>query len=323
MYGMERSGTTLLSMMVGAHPNIAVPLAVAALWYEIAEEIPSTYNDLASEQDRARLIGDLLAHPRILKWDAPLDEAKVRSQLEGGSFADVVAAFYRAYAAEKGKSHWAQMEIATLDNLPTAHEWFPSARFVHLVRDGRDVALSHQTMPYGSGNIAECAVAWDRRLSTNMALGRLLGPDQYHLLRYEDLIEKPEATLTGLCEFIGVPYNEAMLRYPEMVDAKIPEERRWLWPDIQKGPNADNLYRWRKNMTPAQRAVFEDYAGKLLEKLGYEVSEQAPGSIYPHILDLWYFLGRGARLKRLRRRFGLARKSRLERQAEERGERVD
>src|SRR3546814_5319164 len=40
--------------------------------------------------------------------------------------------------------------------------WFGNARFLHIVRDGRDVALSHQTMPYGAGNIAECARAWAR-----------------------------------------------------------------------------------------------------------------------------------------------------------------
>ena len=76
-------------------------------------------------------------------------------------------------------------------------------------------------------------------------------------------------------------------------------------------------------MTPAQRAVFEDYAGKMLERLGYEVSEPTSRSIYPHILDLWYHLGRGAPFKRLKHRLGLARKSRLERQAEKRGEPVD
>ena len=322
MYGMERSGTTLLSMMVGAHPDIAVPFAVAAIWYEFAERCSRDYGGLQSTEDRQRLIHDLLAHPRIRNWDAELDKDKIEAQLNGSDFAAIMGAFYRAYAAEKGKPRWGQMEIATLDDLPIAYEWFPSARFVHLVRDGRDVAVSHQTMPYGSGNIAECAQAWKRRLGTNLAIGQVLGRDQYHVIRYEDLVERPEPTLATLCDFIGVPYSDDMLNYPAMVDNKVPEERRWLWPDLNKKPNAEKLYRWRDKMTANQRAVFESYAGDLLKELSYETLATPPRGLAPHLLDLWYFLGRGGRFHRFAKRLGLNRKSTLERQAEKRGERV-
>src|SRR3546814_7690334 len=65
------------------------------------------------------------------------------------------------------------------------NSWFPQARFLHIIRDGRDVALSHQTMPYGAGNIAECARAWVNRTTTNAKMGRILGAARYMTVRFE------------------------------------------------------------------------------------------------------------------------------------------
>ena len=131
---------------------------------------------------------------------------------------------------------------------------------MHILRDGRDVALSHQTMPYGSGNIAECAEAWVRRTTTNAKMGRILGPDRYFALRYEDLILDTRPTLERLCAFLGVAFSEQMLRYGEMVDEKVPEDRRWLWPALNKPPEKSKVGRWRHEMSPTQRIVFEGIA---------------------------------------------------------------
>src|SRR3546814_11348155 len=74
-----------------------------------------------------------------------------------GDYGAVVARFHAAYAEAKGKPCWANVDIATLDHMDLVNSWFPQARFLHIIRAGRDVALSHQTMPYGAGNIAECS----------------------------------------------------------------------------------------------------------------------------------------------------------------------
>src|SRR3546814_17992196 len=108
------------------------------------------------------------------------------------------------------------------------------ARFLHIIRDGRDVALSHQTMPYGAGNIAECARAWVNRTTTNAKMGRILGAARYMTVRFEDLVLGTGATLERLCAFLILPYDDRMLCFGEMVEAKIPDNRRWLWPAISR-----------------------------------------------------------------------------------------
>jgi len=314
LFGMERSGTTLLSMMVGAHPAFAVPLATTGMWLSFARRLDD-YGRLGTARELERLVDDLLGHERIRLWDAELERDRILEGLPLGDYGAVVARFHAEYARQMGKSRWANVDIATLDAMDEVNAWLPDACFVHILRDGRDVALSHQTMPYGAGNIAECAEAWVRRTTTNIKMGRILGPERYHLIRYEDLILDPPAALARLCRFLGVAFSTDMLAYPAMTERKVPEDRRWLWPALDQPPDRTKVGRWKTAMSRAQRIVFEGAASQTLKELGYEAFGQVPKSPFAQLLELWYFLGRGARFTRIARKLGIKRRSLLERRA--------
>ncbi len=313
LFGFERSGTTLLSMMVGAHPDLALPLTVTGLWYKYGGKL-GKYNDLAGREDVQSLVIDLLEEERIRLWDEELTPEDIFAAGEIHSYPDVVAAFHQAYAEKKGKTHWANLDIATLDEMHRAVNWFPEAKFLHIVRDCRDVALSHETMPYGASNPLECAQNWERRLSANRKMGAMLGSDQYMVIRYEDLVLQPEETLGKVCGFLELEYSDKMLSYGSMVESKIPADRRWLWPDLDKAPQADRCNQWKSKMPAYKRIIIEGEAGGLLKQLGYETYKTIPKSITAYLMELWYFLGRGGRFKRLQRKIGLGRPSKLERQ---------
>ncbi len=74
VFGFERSGNTLLAMMLGAHPNIAVPLSTTGMWLRYAERL-NDYARLAATNDMERLVDDLLAEQRIRLWDVQLTRA--------------------------------------------------------------------------------------------------------------------------------------------------------------------------------------------------------------------------------------------------------
>ena len=312
MFGFERSGTTLLGMMVGAHPQIAVPMAVTGLWFRYARRL-SEYNGLASDADCARLVDDLLAEERIALWNAKLDRNALLDGLAVGSFGAIVERFHAQYARAHGKRLWANLEIQTLDDMDEVQRWFPDARFVHIVRDGRDVALSHRTMPYGAANLGDCAQSWLARVGTNLKMGAMLPADRYLVLRYEDLVTDSNAVLARLCAFLGVEYSDAMLDYPRHVDSKVPAAKRWLWPTLDQPPRSDGVGRWRGDLSAAEQGAFESIAGGLLERLDYETVRIGRGRWRAQGLELWYFLDRGGGWRRLRSRLGLARASRLER----------
>lgn len=315
LFGMERSGTTLLSMMVGAHPEIAVPLATTGMWVEFAARLEADFNSLTNQEEVVRLVDAIRGHRRIRLWDATLEREALLHGLPTGDYGAVVDRFHEVYARAKGKSYWASVDIATLEHMDQVNTWFADARFLHIIRDGRDVALSHQTMPYGAGNIAECARAWVQRTTTSVKMGRILGPSRYMTVRFEDLVLDSRAALERICSFIGVPFDEAMLRYVDMVDEKIPEDRRWLWPAISQSPQESKVGQWRQRMTRSQRIVFEGIGNSTLKAWGYDAYPKVPKSVAASLLDLWYYLDQGGRLRRLRKRIGFKNISLLERQA--------
>lgn len=314
LFGMDRSGTTLMSMMVGAHPDIAVPLATTGMWYEFFGTL-GRFNDLATEADVSALVDEVAQHERIRLWRTDLDLARIKAQAQPGSFGSVVAGFHAEYARKQGKPRWGNIDIATLDNMHIANQWFPDARFVHIIRDGRDVALSNQTMPYGNGNIAECAEAWVRRVGTNLRMGDILGKERYLAFHYEALIAEPEETLGRICKFLGLPFSDDMLSYGKTIDDRVPQEKQWLWPELKSPPQLSKIKRWAREMTENQRIVFEWRARELLRELDYPVYETVPRRLGAHILDLRYYLDQGARVNRLLRKFGVHRKTMLERKA--------
>lgn len=321
LFGMERSGTTLLSMMVGAHPQIAVPLATTGMWVDFARRLDE-FNGLAGRDDVIRLVDAIRRHERVKLWDAELDRDALLNDLPCGDYGAVVARFHEEYARGKNKPFWANIDIATFDNMDLVNNWLPEARFLHIVRDGRDVALSHQTMPYGAGNIAECATSWVNRTTMSAKMGRILGSSRYMTVRFEDLVLDPRATLERICRFLGVSFDEAMLRYGDMVDEKIPEDRRWLWPSISRPPQEAKVGQWRQRMSRSQRIVFEGIANRTLKDWHYEAYDCVPKSFTAHLLEVLYFLDQGGRLRRLRKRLGLNASSMLERQAKRAREKV-
>jgi hypothetical protein len=304
MFGFERSGTTLLSMMLGAHPQIAVPLSTTGLWYRY-EAKPSTPDDLATSEGLERLVDSLLREERIRLWDAELEHSALLDACRPGDFGSVVAAFHSAYAARMQKPYWASMDISTLYHMEDAHVWFSDARFVHIVRDGRDVALSHETYRYGLSTLVEVAEKWRQELRCSLRMGHLLGPERYYVIRYEDLITAPEVTLQKLCNYLGVEYNAAMMDYPRMVKDKVPEDRRSLWPSLGKAPQAANAFRWREAMSQRKRVVFEQYAGDMLRMLGYDAYDKVPMNLGARALDFWCYLAAGGRFRRLRNKFNI------------------
>lgn len=313
MFGFERSGTTLLSMIVGAHPDIAVPLSVTGMWFRFGSKLDE-YNRLETREDVERIVDDLLGEERIQLWDVTLDRSELLATIEPGAYGNVVAGFHSAYARAKGKRHWACLDIANLDGMAEVNRWFPDARFLHIVRDGRDVALSHETMPYGASNTLEAAEKWRHRLTVSLKMGEIMGTSRYRVVRYEDLILETAKALEDICSFIGLPYDAEMLNYPDMVDEKVPDDRRWLWPALNKPPDKSKVGRWKREMSERKRIVFEGNAGDMLAHFGYETYERVPRSVTAILYETWCFLGRGGRFRRLARKLGVSGKSKLERE---------
>lgn len=299
LFGFARSGTTLLTMMMDSHPALCVPLSVTGLWYRSIAE--------ANSSDIPALVDQLLSHERIALWNSTLDRDAIIQAIRPGHVEDVISAFNAAKAVADGKPRWAYMDIANLYHLPQLAQWFPTARFVHIVRDCRDVALSHQDYAFSEGNYLEIAEQWQEATLAAEDVGATLG-QRYLVITFEDLVTDPARTLTRICGHIDLTFDDAMLHYAERVDGKIPKYRRGLWPDIDKSPQASNAGRWRTDMSQPARLTVERAASKALSHFGYDMSEITKPSLTTHLFHLFQNHTRGHRLQRVRQRLGLPQK---------------
>ena len=278
--GCPRSGTTLLRRIVGAHPEIAM--------------LPETHW-IPRLARRGRGIGpDGLVTHELVDWlvryhrfpAMKLEPSEVRELVEPGvTYPQFVAALFDLYGRKRMKPLVAEKTPNYVAEIPTLHALFPSARIVHIVRDGRNVCLSalnwkrmaewfsHRYRTWRDDPLVTAALWWKRFVSLGREDGARLGVHLYHELRYEALLANPEGEVQALCAFLNVEYDERMLRFHEgrmRSDPGLSANGAYL-------PITPGLRDWRTQLPLDDIEVFEAAAGDLLDDLGYGRAVPSPG----------------------------------------------
>jgi hypothetical protein len=190
------------------------------------------------------------------------------------STGEALGTVYAVYAEGRGKPRWGDKTPMYMQNLRLLERLFPDARFVHLIRDGRDAALSFLSMPHGivtetwmhPRTPADFACQWRTEVAAARRLGRRVS-GRYLEVRYEELVADVEAVLRRICAFAGLEYEPAMADYPGKVDVSAkPHQQRLMQPPTE------NVRDWREQMPAGDVEAFERIAGDLLLQLGYETS---------------------------------------------------
>ena len=267
--GSARSGTTLLRLMLNAHPEIAVPPEsrfIVELW-EGRDEISAS-----------GFVERLASHGRFRTWDMPIEV--VREELEGRArvtYRDAIAVTFETYARLQGKNRWGDKTPRYIEHIPFLARLFPDSRFIHLIRDGRNVALSYADVPFGPKTVAKAARLWAHRVSCGLRDGRALEAGRYIEIRYEDLVEDAAGEAKDICEFLDVTFDPGMLDHTQRTrDAVLPRASRYN-PNVTEPPKP-NVRSWKEAMPPFHVEVFESVAGGVLSELGYERTCPDPGS---------------------------------------------
>jgi hypothetical protein len=123
---------------------------------------------------------------------------------------------------------------------------------------------------FGPDTLEGGALRWRRHVRSGRRTGKRLGPSRYVEVRYEDLIEEPERTIRGLCDFLALPFDERMLRYYERSEDLYPGRDTPVHHRNLARPPTKGLRDWREQLTREDVATFEAIGGSLLDELGYE-----------------------------------------------------
>ncbi len=282
LVGCPRSGTTLLQRIVNAHSRLAITPETQWLPRYFTQRVGLT----ADGRVTPAFIPRLLHHPRFA--DLGIGREALESLLkkrEPVPYARFVSDLFDLYGRAQGKALVGDKTPGYVRQMRTLHELWPRAKFVHLIRDGRDVCLSALGWKRKAARLAGLYPTWEQEPVITAALWwmehvrrgrrrrRDLAPGQYHELRYEALVSRPAEECTRLCAFLELPYEGAMLRFHEGRTNPAPglsPKDAWL-------PITAGLRDWRTQMPAADVECFETAAGPLLDELGYARAVPHPG----------------------------------------------
>jgi hypothetical protein len=212
---------------------------------------------------------------------------------DGMRLGEAIAAIYETYADKAGKPRWGDKTPMYMRHLPLLERLFPDAQFLHLVRDGRDAAVSFLRMPEGTftrtwahpTKVREFACLWRVEVEAARELGRRVGAGRYRQTRYEDLVADPVTVVREVCDFASLTFEPAMLEYAREVDVSAkPHQQRLLQAPT---PGARD---WRSELSVDDAHAFEAVAGELLAELGYELRDPStrPPELGARARLAWY-----------------------------------
>jgi hypothetical protein len=248
LVGTTRSGTTLLSLMLGHHPDIAFAGESEWIWdFPAAAAKMPAYHAWLETHRHYRHHG--LRTDRSLSFEqlARGFLEQMRAAVDAESAKRVIGwQLHRHYAA--------------------ALALYPGARFIHLVRDGRDVCASWLKFGW-LGNAYEAGLRWRDALAEWRAVKARIPEARRVELRFEDLISAPERELARICGLLDAPYTPAMLSYHENTS--------------YERPDPGQAGKWRKQLSRRAVRLFESVAAADLSASGYPPSGEPPIALTP------------------------------------------
>ena len=283
--GFGRSGTTLLRLMLDSHPELAIPPETSF--------VPRLIRAANAADATAESVHQLLVAQR--RWpDMGLDAGEVLARWRSLGRVDageLLRALYSLYAERQGKPRWGDKTPTHYRKMVPIERALGEVRFIHMIRDGRDAVLSLRKAPPSvrtrtTTDIGELGARWAQAIRRTRRQGRKVA--HYAEVRFEQLITDPEAELRRLCGFLELDFDPVMLDYHERSGERLDELNRPLArPDgspaagsdrvgifalTSEPPRTDRIAVWRREMKPSDQAVFEEVAGKVLERLGYPLT---------------------------------------------------
>lgn len=267
--GAQRSGTTLLRMLLNAHSQIAIPEEARFLMPLLVQE---KLTDGFRGADFENLVSYMRASDEFHLWN--YDNGTFLAELEQMNevgLIDFVDRLYSSYAKSEGKRYWADKSLF-FRRIDILARMFPQGSFIHIVRDGRDVFDSWRKMDATKDGAPAAALDWRLKLRFIERAFARLPADRTLTIRFEDLLANAEGVARSTCNFLGVDYEEGMLDFHQKSRRYVGDHHSQL---IFKPIESGNQSKWRKNLSHTEKVAFDRVAGRQLDRYGYGRSDEA------------------------------------------------
>lgn len=267
--GCPRSGTTLLSLMIHAHPRLAIPPESRFLlttWRKREQ-----FGDLSTLRQRRALARACTGKGSKLRH-LGLDPKETRQAVLAAppTLGSAFGTVFKLYADTHGAARWGDKRPAYYSEVDVLLQLFPDAQIVHIVRDGRANVASLKRMPWWPYDSIGSMAAWSQAEYCSRRNAKRLPADVFHVVRYESLVADPEPVLRELCDFLEEDFDPAMLE-PAEVRGVVPESKVWH-DNLGNAVSTERVDSWREDLEPWEIGLMETVLQRKLRRWDYPLS---------------------------------------------------
>ena len=274
----ERSGSNLIVRILDSHPQLCGP-PPSHLIRTLALNMTRFGEPQTSEADWQTLleISAGIMNNQLGIWREPWDKASLGRAAEERSVRGIIAAVYSSELRAHGKQRAFIKENRIHLFLPFLVTAFPTAHYIWLVRDPRDMALSWKLSSNHPGDVRKGANVWSHdQEGFRLIYGYLKASGRIHMLHYEVLLQEPEKKLTELCAFLGVPYTANMLAFHNNEATRKNADRISNWENLAKPIMAGNFQKFLKALTAEEIGYIESLCATEMIAHGYALTATPP-----------------------------------------------
>jgi hypothetical protein len=277
--GMNGSGTTMLADCLDNSAELYVFPRETRVIPWLINHIQE-FGDLTVAENRLKLLHTFCQYDSLASVDSNM--GLTDADIKEPSLFGVIDAVYGHLAAKEGKARWVEKSPMNLQSMLPIAQAMPTAQFIHIYRDGRDVAQSNERR--WNKNPLWTMYRWVQIVRQGREDGKQLGPERYLEVEYEAFTDRPEAWLQTLCAFIGIEYHAELMRSSMPFVNSLYRKDRYE----KSGSIVPNSQKWKKHFSPAQVAQLEEIGGKLLTELGYETTNKTGEKALPAWQLRWW-----------------------------------
>jgi hypothetical protein len=285
--GCGRSGTTLLRLILNKHPHLAM-FGESSAFFRLGR-----YGSLQNRGSLRRFVRDWnFAFASQTPYSGILDSHELRSKLcKVHSHADAISTIMWEFAAREKKKNWGEKTPAHVHKADTILRAYPKAKIIHITRDPRAVVrsalLSFTSGPFLLRDAYNIAMYWVKCERTIERVQQS-HPHQVKLIKYEDLVSNPEATIVEICDFVGIDYDAGMLDTASSASRYAPREGGSggevikIHQGLLTNINSNALLKWRDDLSDEIIAAVQLASRAWLLKRNYKVEAVK----YPSLLRI-------------------------------------
>jgi Sulfotransferase family len=287
--GSARSGTTLLYHSLLSSGDFAVYRTEPAVFDLLAPK----FGNLAIQENLVRLLPVWFRsyQYRLSGLDRSSLERTILAECHSnGDFLRIVM---EHVTLQQGAKRWAVWGPDNLLHIPSIAHTIPNALFIHVIRDGRDVALSLskegwiRPFPWDRGRrLLVAALHWKWKVERGRQFGRHI-PSRYLEIRFEDLVTRAPETLANIGRFIGHQFDYGQIQKRSIGTLSKPNS---TFVGTEDKLTFNPVGRWKNHLTMLQIANLESIIGSLLDELGYplEFARTQPGELHLMLMSGLY-----------------------------------